>query len=435
MAIQSGGAEEARNQGQRAADVISQGRIAQGQAIGQGLQNLGEGYVRGADMATKRAAAEEQMAQSRQQRELTGLQTEGEKQRLAALPGQLQQQQQLTEAQIGQAKSQEQMQQIQARAAVELERWEASAATEAHLPDAMAGETVRQYTERMKQLGATEQVKTAQAQRNQIMQQIAQAEKMNPLELKQAEANIEAAKDAISMNRVNKQIATLNYQQQLRGMNVNTLAGELSPFAQDPERFQAKQRELIESGVPPGEVYEAVNNVITQTKSRQMQDTLLRQSDPAYQRWLAVYDKNQKYNQALGQLQQLKSSIENPNIFPNSKVAEDALANTTTILNDLGMTESAKGLNSFVTFSGLLPISRKTLLDNTIKELEKRFKSDISNSMPGGLGSSLDTPAVRNTWEKFQAVQFLPGVQSTQPTPNVFQGMGTLDFSKMGAPK
>jgi hypothetical protein len=421
MQIGSAGAEEARQEGRRASGIVADDYRQQGETVGQGLQNIGEKAVSGYKAGRELSMAEEQR---QEQRQAAGLARERAQLEQQYLPGQLEQQRELGRAQLDQTRTTTDQQRIALEMLQARNAFAKSMAAEAGLPGAREDESVAMYEMRMEQEGKVTERDAAKLAMEEAAFRLANARDLAPMEKEQLRGQIAANAAALEQAELQKRLSKLDIYERQRGINVRSLASELSMAAQS-NALQAKADEMIRDGIPRDTVGEALQQVKNNQASADQQRLVMEQLDPNYQRMLARQDKADKYSQAIAILQQNEKYLGGFGT-PGSAQEQQSISSIQMALEQIGMTDLAKKVGQSLTMQGLSPTTRKTLVNDIIKRIHNQFEAELS---AGGVPES---PGARRIYQNIKNM-FMSTQMGVGPKGNPFIGTAPgLDFSDGG---
>jgi hypothetical protein len=407
-----------------------------GQAARQAFGSLGEG-VR--NIATQRRAEEDQQMrreqldlqrkQAEQGMEIQQAQearaasmhpyaTEEVKQRLAR--GELTMDEQRMRAEIAQAENDFMNQ----------------PATDLALPGAMPGQTVREY-----QLAAqAEQNAVGLQELNQRLEigrmDIAQRLKTDPLQVKALAQGIEERKANMALAQLNKRMTLNEMNAQQRAQNQANVANVLLEAASldmqrgDPNMtgMRSKAEAFRSMGMDEADIAAGLNNARQQMSSQKAQQAMVNMADPRYQRRIREEMKAERWLQVKRKMQAIAQQVGD---YVGDEGQRAQLESLQQDFVALGKPHMAKYIAPFIKFDGVMPTTRSHRIKEAIKMVDQEILAGLSN--PSGLGSSIGMPATQNLYQSVSSGGW--GLRTTQPTPNLFQGLGNVDASQLGGPQ
>lgn len=397
-----------------------------GRQVADAITGGVQGFMQGAEFADRRKQREQQQQQINLQMQQQQQAIERGGMELGALPQQLAQQQRLGEAQITGQETQTQVQQVQLQAVQAHRQMMDAGAAEMGLPEARPGETLEQYKMRKEAEGDAIGIQMADAQVKRTLQQIAQDNQMNPLQLENARKQIELASENMRHQRLVTARTQRLENQERHEDNINQIAVQIRRMP--PEEKAQYVAQLQESGeIMPGEIAEAEELNRTFMRQEGLQDLYAEQLDPNYKRREQAIDKMQNYDQALQRLTALSAQISSTagEFLPAKAEEKAAVEQAQQLLRSIGKGHIADRLESGWRFRDMR--GRRQILQDTVKALSKEFMSDMSS--PQGLGVLTGSPRLDMTFDRFsEAMQRHSGMPDVTP---MFSGAANLDFGAM----
>jgi hypothetical protein len=402
--------------------------------IGQGLQQAATSGLQAYNQSRDRALAEERLAMEQAQRaeqsQLTQQQIRRGATELANLPEQYKQEAEQRALNIESSRAANEKQQLELAATQKMEEFYNSDAGQ--MPEGRPGETIRQYQLRMENEGKIANINVSKQALARSIAETDHFKRIAPLEQKQALASLENTYEQQKLAKVQRQSQVIANRQSQESYNVNNLAGYLSRFVNDPKAFNAAADELVQQrGALPGEVGQAMEMALGKMQGREMQQAVIAQSKPEYQLKVDAVRRKATYDRAMSVMQEQAKLLDGP-VSLSSAQEEQAISSIADAFSSLGMNELAAKVKSSWTMKGMSPISRKTLVQDSIRNLQKQFDAEMDSDMNkwSDIPGAWDTR--RNFFEANYNNQLRGGGQQQQ---NPFSSLGTVDFSNLGGAK
>lgn len=441
--IGRGGAEESRATARRATDALAQGAIASGEAVGQGLRDIGGKLSQWSQENIANRRAEEQLALQRaaDTRAQDAHRTTQERAAMenAALPAQLQSSAaqagatlEATKAATEQTRQATAEQQFKIDSLRRNNEFQLQPAVQLGLPDARPGETVEQYELRQSHVKNAENLEKVKLERQRMLMENKDFASMAPARQQQMMQNLELTGQQIAGQKLQNTSQQLANRQSQQAFNVNTLKGILMPYSNNPAAMNAKADELVrQNGVLPGEIGQAMGEVISSVQSQAAQRAMYEQMSPQYRVKVDAFNRAAAYNRAIAVLSQYEKQLGGVISLGGAQESQ-AVESIAEALVGLGKNELAVDVRDAWTLQAGLPTGRKSLVSQILQNLKKEFEAEVNAN-----GGMHDVPAIGSTWSNLQQTTFANQMSGgmSQQKQNPFGNLGGMDFSALGGAK